>query len=314
MPTRLILDTDIGTDVDDCLAIALLLASPEIQLEGITCVYGDVGLRSRMVRKLLRLAGRERACPVLLGAEQPLLGLRPVYWAGHEGVGLLEPGDDALDADPGHAVDFLVETILANPGEIHLLAIGPLTNVALALRREPRVAAALRHLTIMGGVHRGTDGLHLPLAEHNILCDPEAAHIVLSSGAPITLVPLDVTTKVEIDQEMVDAIRATDTPFHDAIAGQVEAYPRFAARGATALHDPLAAAVVVEPGLVHSTPLVAQVETSGRLAPAVTFMSLPTAHESANARVALGVDVAAARTFIGGRLASRAAVITPRWN
>ncbi len=86
MPTRLILDTDIGTDVDDSLAIAVLLASPEIQLDGITCVYGDVGLRARMVRKLLRLAGRERACPVLLGVEPPLLGLRPVYWAGHEGV------------------------------------------------------------------------------------------------------------------------------------------------------------------------------------------------------------------------------------
>ncbi len=310
MPTRLILDTDIGTDVDDSLAIAVLLASPEIQLDGITCVYGDVGLRARMVRKLLRLAGRERACPVLLGVEPPLLGLRPVYWAGHEGVGLLEPGDDGLEADPGHAVDFMVETIMASPGEIHLLAIGPLTNVALAFRREPRIATALRHLTIMGGVHRGIDGLGLPIGEHNFICDPEAAHVVLSSGAPITLVPLDVTTKVEIDREMVARIRAVGTPFHDAVAGQVEAYPRFARRGATALHDPLAAAIVVQPLLVDTAPLVVQVETGGRLAVAASFMSLPTADLPATANVALGVDVTAAKAFIGDRLASRTAVGT----
>ncbi len=308
MPTRVILDTDIGTDVDDCLAIALLLSCPEIRLEGITCVYGDVALRARMVRRLLRLAGRENECPVVLGVEPPLLGLRPVYWAGHEGVGLLEPGDEGLDADPGHAVDFLVETIMANPGEIHLLAIGPLTNVAMAIRREPRIVAALQHLTIMGGVHRDPNRLDLPVAEHNIACDPEAAHIVLSSGAPMTLVPLDVTTVVEIDREMVAAIRAAGTPFHAAVAGQVEVYPRFRDRGATALHDPLAAAVIIKPDIVELTEAHVEVELDGRLTTAATIMSRPSESKPATAQVALHVDTAAATEFIGGRLASMAAI------
>src|SRR5215467_10346800 len=103
MPIRVILDTDIGTDVDDCLALALILASPELQLEGVTCVYGDALLRARMVRKLLRLAGREEV-PVYVGAEKPLLCRRPVYWAGHEGVGLLEEADAGLAPAVEHAV------------------------------------------------------------------------------------------------------------------------------------------------------------------------------------------------------------------
>ena len=102
--TRVILDTDIGTDVDDCLALAFLLGSPELRLEGVTCVYGDVQLRSRMIRKLLRLAGRDDV-PVMLGAGEPLLRRLPVYWPGHEGVGLLGPDDDLPPADPEHAVD-----------------------------------------------------------------------------------------------------------------------------------------------------------------------------------------------------------------
>src|SRR3954453_7876576 len=183
MPTRVILDTDIGTDVDDCLALALILGSPELRLEGITCVYGDVALRARMARRLLELRGRGEV-PVLQGAHEPLLGLRPVYWEGHEGQGLVNPDDDTPDTGE-NAVDYLVRTILENPEEIHLVAIGPLTNVALAFKRDPRVVRDLAHLTIMGGVMRGPQSLHLPYVEHNIRCDPEAAHIVLSAGAPV---------------------------------------------------------------------------------------------------------------------------------
>ena len=91
MAKKVILDTDIGTDVDDALALAVLLGSPEVELVGVTCVYGDVGLRVRMVRKLLRLAGRAEV-PVYAGLEPPLLGVLPVFWPGHEGVGLLEAG------------------------------------------------------------------------------------------------------------------------------------------------------------------------------------------------------------------------------
>lgn len=188
MTTRLVVDTDIGTDVDDCLALAFVLGSPELSLEGVTCVYGDVGLRARMVLKLLRLADRVEV-PVMLGSAQTLLGVRSVYWPGHEGVGLLEPDDVALVPAPEHAVDYLVRTVMESPGQIHLLAIGPLTNVALAFRREPRLAERLAHLTVMGGALRGPSRLDLPYAEHNFRCDPEAAQVVLAAGAPTTLVP-----------------------------------------------------------------------------------------------------------------------------
>jgi purine nucleosidase len=303
MPTRVILDTDIGTDVDDCLALALILGSPELQLEGVTCVYGDVALRARMARKLLDLRGRGDV-PVLRGAREPLLGLRPVYWEGHEGQGLVGQEEDAPAEYGEDAVDYLVRTVLENPEEIHLIAIGPLTNVALAFKRDPRVARDLAHLTIMGGVLRGPQSLDLAYVEHNIRCDPEAAHIVLTAGAPVTLVPLDVTTRVRITPEHVARIAAAGTPFHAAVADQVERYPRFGQLGYTFLHDPLAAAVVVQPDLVTLEQVHLDVELGGRLAAGATLMRAPTDDAPANARVALDVDVARAEEFVIGRIAS----------
>ena len=132
MTLPILLDTDIGTDVDDCLALALLLRSPELEPIGITCVYGDVALRARMVHKLLALGNRPTV-PVRLGVRDTLLGQRAVYWAGHEGDGLFDADDDNLPLAEEHAVDFLVRTVLDQPGAIHLVAIGPLTNVALAI-------------------------------------------------------------------------------------------------------------------------------------------------------------------------------------
>jgi purine nucleosidase len=308
MPLRVVLDTDIGTDVDDCLALALVLASPELSLEGVTCVYGDVDLRARMVRALLRLAGREDV-PVMPGAGETLLGLRPIFWAGHEGTGLLDPEDDAPRPAAEHGVDYLVRRVMEQPGEIHLLAVGPLTNVALAVRREPRLAERLASLTIMGGALRGPDRLALSYAEHNVVCDPEAAHVVLTQPVPKVVVPLDVTTRVAIRPEDVARIRAAGSPFHEAVADQVERYPRFAARGATFLHDPLAAATLVRPSLVELLPLRVDVETQGRHGAGVTFMKLPNDDLPANARVALDVDVGAAERFIVDRLASPVAAV-----
>lgn len=302
MTVRVILDTDIGTDVDDCLAIAFLLGSPEIVLEGITCVYGDVELRGRMVRNLLRLHGATEI-PVRLGVRPPLLGLKEVYWAGHEGKGLLD-GDDADEPfSDEHGVDFIVRTVLANPGEITLLAIGPLTNVALAFRREPKLPKHLKRLTIMGGVCRGPETLNLPVAEHNIVCDPEAAQVVFDSGAPIALIPLDVTTKVAIKKSHLDRLTAAGHPFQAAVADQVARYPRFNANGQTALHDPLAAAVLVDPSIVTLTPVNLAVETHGRLTTAATLMWAPSEAYPANVDVALSVDAPRAEELIISRIA-----------
>lgn len=301
---RLILDTDIGTDVDDCLALALILASPEVELEGVTCVYADVLLRSRMVRKLLDLAGKQ-ATPVYAGASQPLLGLAPIYWPGHEGVGLLDAADEPLAPEPEHAVDYLVRTVMANPGQITLAAIGPLTNVALAFKREPRMAQALAGLTIMGGACRGYESLNIGYVEHNIRCDPEAAHIVFGSGAPISLIPLDVTLQVRIRPDGVARIRGGATPFHAAVADQVALYPPFGKQGFTYLHDPLAAATLAAPDLCTWRDLHVDVETGGRLTAGMTLMREASDALPANARVALGVDVARFEEWFVQRVSGR---------
>jgi purine nucleosidase len=192
--------------------------------------------------------------------------------------------------------------VTENPGEIHLLAIGPLTNLALAFSKAPEIARKLAHLTIMGGALRGPLDLHLPIAEHNIVCNPDAAQIVLSSGAPITMVPLDVTTKTLIRKADVEKIRAAGDPLRDAIADQVERYPRFAANGATALHDPLAAAVIVYPSLVEFIDVNVAVETQGRLTTAATVFRAPSATYPRNARLAITVDAPRAETFIVDRI------------
>ena len=302
-PRRVIFDTDIGTDVDDCLALAFLLGSPEIRIEAITTVYGDVGLRARMCRKLLELRGGVDI-PVHEGIAQPLLGLDPVYWPGHEGVGLLEP-DDLLEGAAGHAhaVDVLIERVMAAPGEITVLAVGPLTNIAAAILREPAFATSVAGFTIMGGlIATHTIGT---LAEHNIRCDPEAAHIVFSSGAAIDLIPLDVTLRAVIDAAGVERIRAAGTPFHDAVADQVARYPPFAERGGrTFLHDPLAAAALLRPDLLTWTDLAIQVELNGRLTRAMTAATTPNQQRPATARVALDLDRSACEEFVLSRIAN----------
>jgi purine nucleosidase len=189
-----------------------------------------------------------------------------------------------------------------NPRQIHLLAIGPLTDFALAFRREPQLPENLAHLTIMGGAVRGHDGLGLPYAEHNIISDPEAAHIVLTSGAPMTLVPLDVTTKVAIRHEGVVRIRGVNTPFHQALAERVEQYLAFASRGATYLHDPLAAAVVIRADVVELRALRVDVETEGQHGVGMTLMRELAADVASNVQVALSVAAAEAEDLILDRI------------
>jgi purine nucleosidase len=300
---RVIFDTDIGTDVDDIVALGFLLGSPEIQLEGVTTVYGDVDLRARMALKLLQLRDRDDV-PVHTGIRQPLLGLDPIYWPGHEGVGLLSE-DDNLPAPSGtHAVDFLIGHVLANPSEITLLAVGPLTNVAVAIIREPAFAKSLKKLMIMGGKIDSSKNTWGP-GEHNIKCDPEAAHVVFASGAPIDLVPLDVTLRALVRQPGVNALRAVGTPYHTALADQIALYPGFVSRGgSTFLHDPLAAMAIVKPDLLGWTAYNIQVELSGRHTRAMTVARTPDDAHPATARVAMDLDVTGCESLIAKRIAS----------
>jgi purine nucleosidase len=303
-PVPVILDTDLGTDVDDCLALALVLRCAELELVAVTCVSGDVELRARMAERLLELHGRPRRPPVLRGAGESLLGLRSPLWLGHEGEGLVpsDAGPSGPRTGAPHAATFIVDTVLRAPGRVHLVAIGPLTNVALALRQDPRVAPALGGLTLMGGAIRGPGRLDLPYAEHNIRSDPEAAHIVFASGAPVTMVPLDVTTEVRLTPAGVARIRGAGTPFHAALADQVERYPRYRERGYTFMHDPLAVAAVVRPDLLGTEDLHIDVELGGRLTTGMTLARPPRDPGETRARVALRVDAAGFEEFFHDRV------------
>jgi purine nucleosidase len=284
-PKRIILDTDIGTDPDDAIALSLAMISPEIHLDGITTVYGDVDTRNRLARKLLQLGGRDEV-PIYNGIKETLLLNRDVWWAGHEGEGVLK-GDEPVKSE-GHAVDFIVKTIKNNPGEITLVAIGPLTNIAVAILREPEIARNVKELIIMGGVTRlGDNALELPAIEHNIKCDPEAASVVFSSGAPITMVGLDVTMKVQVGNKEIEELIATGKPLNLALAEVIKRWLKFIGMNNTAMHDPLAVALIFDKTLVNTRRMKVKVEFDHR-DPSGMTIALPA--DDGNVDVCLDVD------------------------
>src|SRR5512138_2097677 len=193
MTKRILIDTDPG--IDDSLAILLALASPELSLEGLSIVHGNCSVEqaTKNALSVLELANAGHI-PVARGCELPLVqaSLLAPETHGDTGLGYAKLPDPRLKPIGPRGIDFLIETILASPGEITLVAIGPLTNVALAIRQEPRLVKAIKELVIMGGALRH-EGNTTALAEFNTYVDPHAAHIVYHAGIPTTLVPLDVT-------------------------------------------------------------------------------------------------------------------------
>lgn len=299
---RVIIDTDIGTDVDDALALALALKSKELRLEAVTVVYADVDLRAKIALKMLRLAGSS-GIPVAKGIEKPLLRERSVYWSGHEGEGFLTPSDDFLKADSRHAVDLIISKIMSMKGEVTLVTLGPLTNIATAIIKEPRIIENVKEVFIMGGVTRLFGGFDLPYKEHNIRCDPEAARVVFNSGMPITMVPLDVTLKVTINREDLKEISSIGTRLTDAIVSMVEKYLALQKRDFTWLHDPLAMAVAIDRSLVKTRDMKIIVETKGVETTGMT-LALKAEPQKANVKVCVYVDVERFKEFFMKRICS----------
>ncbi len=254
MSRPIVLDTDMGSDVDDALALALTLASPELELLAVTTVTRDVRRRAAIARRLLDLAGRPEV-PVYAG-EAKALGPGPGFvWFGIEGEGILDPGADPR-VEPRPAVDALAELLRARPGT-EIVAVGPLTNVATLIRRAPDVVPAIGRLTVMGGhIRRVAIGdVALPHGvDYNLCSDPDASIIVLRAGIPTRLVTADVTLATWITTDDVARIAAVGTPLHAALARAIRLWMPvmhglFAGFGAppapaTAayLHDPLALA------------------------------------------------------------------------
>lgn len=299
---KIILDTDIGTDVDDALALALAIKSrKDIDLRAVTTVHGDVNLRARIALKMLKLAGLEHI-PVAAGISSPLIRDRPILgWTGHEGKGFLTTEDEILKPCKTHAVDLIISEVMSMRGEITLVAIGPLTNIAAAIIREPQIIYSVKEVVIMGGALRLFDGLNIPLLEHNIRCDPEAARIVFSSGMPITMVPLDVTLRVYIGRKDLERISVTKTPLTDAIVLMVKHYLDFMGRDYTWLHDPLALAVAIDISLVKAIDVKILVETQGEYTTGQTI-ALPVKSDERPIKVCIDVDEKRFKEFFMDRI------------
>lgn len=261
MAIKLILDTDIGTDVDDAWALALCLASEEIDLLGVTLVHADLDVRANIALKMLKLAGRTDV-PVYRGLSRTLVPDGEYIWAGHEGTDTDFSDISGLSARDG-AVDFILDTVEANPGEVVICPIGPLTNIGEAIRRNPEVMRKVRKLAIMGTTYAG-EGPDAAEREHNGWVDPVATKLVLESKIPATVVGLNVTTKVSVRRE--DVKKLEGSPLGNYLTAMTYQYYGLIGRDYTYMHDPLAVAAVFDPEVVSTRRMSAHVLDDGRAA------------------------------------------------
>ena len=306
---KVILDTDIGTDVDDLLTLAFLLNSPEVELLGVTAAYGDTVTRGKLAYRALSLAGRE-GVPVTVGDPQTLLQNRAIFWPGHEGKNARasEVPDDVFRNQ--NAVDFILETVAAHPGEVVLCAVAPLTNLAQAVIRNPETMKKVKNIVMMGGVFGFDDAtLSLPVVEHNFRCDPEAARVVFNTDLPITLFPLDVTLKTPFTRDDVDRLRG-DRPLSKLLVQELETWLAFikkqSGRDYCHLHDPLAVASVVDPGIGTRTATTRlKIECQGEL---TSGQSVPVGAGRGNVEVVTDFDVSRFYTLFMDRMDDRSAV------
>jgi purine nucleosidase len=282
----------------------LAVADPGLRLELVTTVGGntDVHTATRLSANLVELLAGP-GLPVVAGAAGPI------------NPALRRRDRDRVAPPAPRAAEVIVERVMAEPDELTIVAIGPLTNVALALLLEPRVASAVREIVVMGGVFlKQTNKAHMP-GEFNFWCDPDAAQVVLDSGAPLRLVGLDVTCRVRLT--MADAARmaAEGGDFGRFAAKHTEAWIARQQRvkpgeriehDSCALHDPLAVAVVTRPDLVTWQKAHVAVETAGRVTRGVAIADLLTSEKppKANCRIATDVDAAAFQELFVERMAA----------
>jgi purine nucleosidase len=292
---RIIIDTDPG--VDDAQAIMFAFSSPEVRIEALTTVAGNVPVENTLKNALVILelchAGE---FPVSPGASRALIQKSHSSSNIHGSTGLGEAvlPDPTRNRDPRHAVNLLADTINAAPGKITLVTIGPLTNLALAIRLDPVIASRVKEAVIMGGAIK-EPGNVTPQAEFNIFADPHAAHIVFHSGLPITLVPLDVTSKVVLSRQAVEHIAAIPSPisrfFGDSTRTYLDFYKKYEGIDGCLMHDPLAMAVAFMPELVKTRELPVDVDISGGVSMGSTFADFsPRRGAVPNMKVALEVD------------------------
>src|SRR5579872_4275913 len=264
-PKKIIIDTDPGTD--DALAILLALNSPEVQVQAITVVPGNVtaqqGLQNAL--KMVSLANR---CdiPVAGGAQHPLFQklITAEFWHGKNGLANVELPASKCKADPRFGPDLIIEMVHKYPHEITLIPVGPLTNIALAVSKDPSIVPLVNNIVIMGGSITGgnVDGA----AEANIYGDPEAASIVFNAGWMVTMIGSDVGERTLITRKYLADLQALHGPESDFIAKLADWYLTRSEKSGyegAAMYDPLAVATVIDPSLVTLKDMHVDVETKG---------------------------------------------------
>jgi purine nucleosidase len=269
-PRKIIIDTDPGQD--DAAAIMLALASPELEVLGVTAVAGNVplALTARNAGIVTEICGRSDI-PVYAGADRPLA--RKLVTAEHvhgktglDGIELFEP---ARPLETLHAVDFIIETLRNEPaGTVTLCPLGPLTNIATVIERAPDVVERIKEIVLMGGGYF-EGGNITPSAEFNIYVDPEAAKIVFGAGVPITMMPLDVTHKVLTTRVRVERLRANGNRPSVAMADMLEFFERFDEEkygtDGGPLHDPTVIAWLLDPGMFSGRQCNVEIEAGSDL-------------------------------------------------
>jgi purine nucleosidase len=293
MKKQILLDADPG--IDDTLAILLALASPELDLKGISVVCGNCTVDQGVTNALGLLEMLRNPLPVARGAARPLI--QPLLTApethGGTGIGYARLPSPSRLPVAQHAAAFIIEKVLSAPGQISLVCIGPLTNLALALRLEPSIVDLIPEVIVMGGAIRHP-GNTTPQAEFNTFCDPHAAHMVFHSGLPLTLVPLDVTYQVVLTKEDVDRLLKIPSPVSRLIADATQFYMEFHDEyqqiTGCVINDPLALALTFAPNLVDLQPLYVDVDISGGVSMGSTFADFyHFTNKESNMQVALGV-------------------------
>lgn len=284
------IDCDPG--IDDALAITLAHGSPELEILGITTVGGNVSLEKTTANalKLREFLGFPEV-PVVPGSPGALLRSRvdAADVHGDSGLGDTRLPPATLPPSDGHAVDFIIETLAAHPGEVTLVGIGPLTNVALAVRKEPRVTEWAREFVILGGSY--TRGNFTPAAEFNIAADPEAAAIVFTAGWTVTMIGLDVSRSALATGAVVDRMRAMGRLGADLLVPCAEFYGMVTADDGPAVHDVCAIAYLIDPTLIEIQPAVVEVETVGRFTSGMTVVDFDLGDRAPNALVGTSIDV-----------------------
>jgi purine nucleosidase len=270
-PRKIIIDTDPGQD--DAVAILLALASPEeIAVLGITAVAGNVplALTEKNARIVCELANKPET-KVFAGCDAPIVRKLVTAEHVHGKTGLDGPTlpDPTMPLQEQNAVDFIIDTLRSEPaGSVTLCPLGPLTNIAVALKRAPDISDRIQEIVLMGGAYFEVGNI-TPAAEFNIYVDPEAAKVVFGCGAPITVMPLDVTHKALVTTPRNDAFRNIGSPVGVAVAEMTDFFERFdkekyGSAGAP-LHDPCVTAYLIKPDLFTGRHINVEIETDSEL-------------------------------------------------